>query len=152
MLGQKRLALDTKFFDSNVLITTHLMDGPFFIERFDIVPEVYLLSIMSKDINDVNLWRSKDRKSRIDFTSDLPSISGYRLSTVLYHNVDSLYQNVGGKSIVDFTNDSTRFCCCCGYLSILDVVYARVRFSTYEDKHCPANVSALIKCLEIVTV
>ena len=27
----------------------------------------------------------------------------------LYQNVDSLYQNVGGKSIIDFTNDSTRF-------------------------------------------
>ena len=31
------------------------------------------------------------------------------MSTVLYQNVDSLYQNVGSKSIVDFTNDSTRF-------------------------------------------
>ena len=55
----------------------------------------------------------KDRKSRIDFTSDLPSTSRNRLSTVLYQNVDSLYQNVGGKSIVDFTNDSTRFFLLC---------------------------------------
>ena len=34
--------------------------------------------------------------------SDLPSTSWYRLST-------ALYQNVGGKSIVGFTDDSTRF-------------------------------------------
>ena len=43
------------------------------------------------------------RKSRIDFTSDLPS------TYPVVIELDSLYQNVGGKSIVDFTDDSTRF-------------------------------------------
>ena len=69
-------------------------------------------TLHQNQLNFPQTQHKKDHKSRIDFTSDLPSTSWNRLSTVLYQNVDSLYQIVGGKSIVDFTDDSTRFCCC----------------------------------------